>query len=503
MRTVIAILSAVIVALAVYLVSVHWWPVGHGSIVITSEPPGAQIWIDLQPTDIVTNGKVNGITRGKHSVTVRLDTLLADPFARVVDVRSGTPDTVHFVMREPHGGMESPSFGKHLAVAPESQNLIPADEFEQIPTAAQVRGSPISDGAPGSQSPDSLNAGSNPASSLIPPRESVDVSEPPPSLPTGAIEISSSVEGAKIFVNDHEIPERTPANITEPFGTYTVHVELKGYTVTPDEQSVRISRAAASQSVHFTMQKAAPPVRAFTVETSPEDGRIFVDGDFVGEGTATVNRDFGTYIVSFGDLEGWRTPDSVRVTLTPGEPQAEVKVKYTRLFHAYAQVDSDGTVKADGINHWSTGVVFEKGKPEPSVALGPKIRKLPDTGLYGWELGMGDPNHNPTGGDYVMFTFTLPPDVPPDTPLSLRLYVYKSSKRYPFSLIGRADVVVEVNGRRFLDGFAPQYDINGAGQNQYEEWSLRNALIPGENQVLVYTGSSNTVFEYLRKVEIQ
>jgi hypothetical protein len=63
--------------------------------------------------------------------------------------------------------------------------------------------------------------------------------------------------------------------------------------------------------------------------------------------------------------------------------------------------------------------------------------------------------------------------------------------------------MVEVNGKRFLDGFTPQYSTSSADLSRYEEWSLHDALKPGENQILVYTGNGNTVFNYLWKIEIQ
>ena len=158
---------------------------------------------------------------------------------------------------------------------------------------------------------------------------------------------------------------------------------------------------------------------------------------------------------------------------------------------------------AELIERWSTGIIFERSNPQASNALGPKIKEIPEAKKFGWELGMGDPNRNPTGGDYVLFSFTLPEDVPPETPLTLKIYVYKSSKRYPFSLAGRSEVAVEINGRQFLDGFTPRYETAAADLDRYDEWSLSRALRPGDNQVLVYTGNGNTVFNYLWKIEIQ
>jgi hypothetical protein len=277
---------------------------------------------------------------------------------------------------------------------------------------------------------------------------------------------------------------------------------MEGYSASPEEQSVRLSRAATSKSLDFTLQKAIREEHAFTVQTSPVTGRIFVDDMAVGEGTAKCEREYGTYTVTFGDVEGWRTPAPMRVTLTPTQPKNVVKAQYTRLFHAFAEVIRADSVSAVGVDHWSTGVIFEKGKLEPSHALGPKIKELSEGKKFAWELGMGDPNHNPTGGDYVIFSVPLPEDVSPDTPLRLRLYLYKSEQRYPFSLAARSEVVVEVNGRTFLDGYAPKYETASADAEHYDEWPLQYVLAPGLNQIVIYTGVGNTVFNYLWKVEI-
>jgi hypothetical protein len=498
MRTVISILAGLVAVLAGYLIFINFWPSGRGSVVVISEPPGAQVWVDLEPTNVVTDGKVSEIPYGQHSVTVKLDTLMAEPFAQVVNVHGGKPDTIRFTLLPPRTEIAARTVGRQLNTAP---------DVEHIPTAAEVRGSPVVEDTSSVIPNHAIPADSIPHTAslpAIPPPESIDVSQRAKSSDTGVIAISSSQKGATIFVNDHQISERTPANLNLPFGTYTIHVELKGYTSSPDEQAVRVTRAAMSQSVHFTLVKPKPEVRAIMVETSPVEGRIFVDSLFTGEGKATIERDFGTYVVTFGDLEGWRKPSPVRVTLTPSKPSDSVTVKYVRLFHASAQVNGEDSVALEGVDGWSSGIIFEKGNPQLSSAFGPKFTEIPEAkGKYAWELGMGDPNRNPTGGDYVAFSFRLPDDVPPDTPLNLRLCIYKSARRYPFSLSSRSEIVVEVNGKRFLDGFAPQYSTSSADQNHFEEWSLHDALQAGNNRILVYTGNGNTVFNYLLKMEVQ
>ena len=519
MRLVISFLALAIIAMVGYLIYINWWPTTHGALVVISDPPGAQVWVDLEPTDVITNGVVLKLARGSHSVTVKLDTLQPDPFAQVVNVRGGQADTIRFQLRTPRGLIVTPP-PQQAPTTTDIATLSPESALARMPTAADLRAGigetkpePESAFVPSSE-PFVTNAEVTPTEPVSEPV--VEAPTAPPSSPlvelpraevetdneTGTIQVSSSEPGALIYVNDRLLDDRTPANIPMPFGTYVVRVELEGYSVSPDEQSVRIGRVAASTFIHFTLSKAEREIRAISVETAPVEGRIFVDGMFVGEGTVTCERDFGNYMLSFGDVEGWRAPKPIRVTLTPANSNQSITARYTKLYHAFAEVGEGSQVSAEGFGKWSTGIILERGKPQPSDALGSKIKEIPGSKKLGWELAMGDPNRNPTGGDYVIFSFDLPEDVPPDSPLNLRLYLYKSDRKYPFTLAGHSEVVVEVNGRHFLNGFAPRYETYAADLDRYEEWSLTHVLKPGENRIMVYTGDGNTIFNYLWKIEI-
>lgn len=116
---------------------------------------------------------------------------------------------------------------------------------------------------------------------------------------------------------------------------------------------------------------------------------------------------------------------------------------------------------------------------------------------------MGDANRNPTGGDYIEFIFDLPNGAPPSLPLALKLYLYRSNRKYPLSLSGRSEVTVTVNGRIFLDNYRPRNGSEGVELDRYEEWSLQHTLVPGENRIMIRSGQNNNVFNYLWKMEIE
>jgi hypothetical protein len=477
MRVAILVLAFLVVSLGGYLAFDRWWPSGYGSVWVVSDPPGAQIWLDLKPTAAVTNGLVTRVPTGQHSVTVRLDTLQSEPVARVVDVKRDSRDTLSFTL-------SAPVFGKAPVLLPAEASARP-----EVPTGDELR-------RIGERADSATRSFVNP---VEPPKLGLETEA---EGITGKVEISSSILGSQVFVNGELRSEMTPTRLELPIGTYTIRVAHQGYTVDPDEQSVRVTKGTVPQFVFFTLKQSDQSIRQFTVRTSPVSGKIFVDTVLVGEGTATAARDFGVYMVTFGEVEGYKTPQPIRVSLTPSKPQQEIQGVYTRIFHILAGIDSSGSVVSEGNIRWSTGVFFEEGGAEVSPSQGPRPRPIPESRLKGWELAQGDPTRNPTGDDYIEFAFDLPADVLPTSPLGLRLYLYRSNERYALTISSRSEVIVTVNGKVFLDGYRPVYGTDAADEGRYEEWSLQGMLKPGENHVMIRNGEGNTLINFLWKVEI-
>jgi len=469
MRTVLWTLLAVVLLLAGYLVVERWWPKGEGTLVVMSDPPGAQVWLDLKPTTALTNSAALRIAAGPHSVTVRKDTMEADPFAIAVDIRPGGRDTVHF------------------------QLIPPSLRLPQRPAVSPRTATPKKVPEPVKPEPRVVRADTSRVAPLA----------AKPRLPSIApLEISSTLLGARVYINDSLRPEVTPVTLRLPPGNYTVRVTMDGYVPDPRDQTVRLVPSTVPQFVFFTLNEDRASHREIVIETTPVSGPISVDNAPVGEGKAVVPRDFGIYTVSFGEVEGFRTPQPVQVSLTPSRPRQDVKGVYTRLFHVSAQAKGENSVKTEGDLRWETGV-YLNNTAQPNASLGPHIREISGTQKFGWELAAGDPNRNPVGGDYIEFIFELPPDVPPDAPLGLRLYLYRSGRRYPLTVNSRSELIVTVNGRKFLTGYRPTHSVTVADYDRYEEWSLQGMLKPGENRVMIRTSDDNTLYNYLWKFEIR
>lgn len=486
MRVVLGISFIIVAGLAGLLAIQKWWPSGTGTIVVFSEPPGAQVWLDLMATSEKANPAILRVKSGQHSVSVRQDTLEADPFAIAVNVRSGKTDTIRFRLVPPQNLVARADVPQ-----PKTISLPPSPE-PVLPVTAEI---PAGDKA-GIGSPSD-------ASRLLLPPKTAPVLPPADERPmAGVVEISSTLLGASIYLNDSLLPEVTPATVTLSPGTYSIRVTLDGYTADPVEQKMRVIRSSSPQFLFVTLKENLVPLRELRIETSPVSGPIYVDSVLVGEGAATMARDLGTYQITYGDLEGFHTPPPVTVAITPTNPRPVVRGTYTRIFRISVQADGENSTTTEGDVRWETGV-YADGKAKPSPSLGPRIREIPGSQKFGWELAAGDPNRNPVGGDYIEFIFTLPSDVPADAALGLRLYLYRSGRRYPLTMSSTSDLAITVNGRKFLDGYRPTHTVTAADYERYEEWSLQGLLKAGENRIMIRTSDENTLYHHLWKCEVR
>jgi hypothetical protein len=487
MRLAILLLAVIVLGLLGLLIFQNDWLSGRGRVVVMSEPSGAQVWVDLKPTAVTTNGVLRNISSGKHSVMVRLDTLEADPLVHVVYVERGKTDTVKFLMKPP-------AYAARRVPPPSMSSTAPSADYPfQRPVAPEEtpKSSPRAEAPRPAErafvEPDTITRATK--------KTAADA------VGGGFVEVASSLLGAKIFVNDKLRPDVTPTKFKLPPGTYTLRVEMDGHTPDPRDQTLVVGRSSPAQLVFFDLI-ASTTTRELTIETSPLAGKIYVDSVLVGEGSVTKSVEIGTHIVSFGPVDGYRTPDISRLSVTPDRLQYTAKGLYTRNITISAAAEGETSVTTSGGVTWSVGVYMDEEGAKPSAALGAKIRRIPDSQRFGWELAEGDPTRNPTGGDYIEFVFTLPDDVPPNSPLKLRLYLYRAARRYAYTLSGNSEIVVSINGHAFLNGYRPTYATDNADAGRYEEWPLSGTLREGENRLMVRSGNHNTLYNYLWKWEI-
>jgi hypothetical protein len=507
MRIVIWILAIWVLGLGGYLLYEEYWPGATGKLVVIADLPDAQVWVDLRPTGTYATGAPIAVVRGKHSVIVKYAELQASPFVQIVKTYPGRTDTVRFILKKPveasnetvTASVEEEASSQVLPVPPAQTSIkerlkeeMPWDVPRAAPRSVDSVTARVNERAT-EAAMDSMNAQSAAESPTALRDEKI----------SGAVEISSSVPGATIFINDRPQDKKTPATLSLEGGIYEIRAVLEGYKSSPEEQVVRISRAASSQFIFFTLVEVQKARREITIKTDPIAGEIYIDSVLVGSGSAVVPHEFGVFNIMFGDVEGYMTPDPVRLTVTPSNPNPEVKGVYTKALQFTTYCSAENSATTEGTISYEAGIYDKNDGPKVSSTYGPHIKGIPGTQKFGWELAMGDPNRNPTGSDYIEFIFTLPNDASPSLPLSLKLYMYRSNKKYPLSLTNRSEITVTVNGRIFLDNYRPHYTTDDAELDRYEEWSLQHTLVPGENRIMIRSGQNNNIFNYLWKIAIE
>jgi hypothetical protein len=74
---------------------------------------------------------------------------------------------------------------------------------------------------------------------------------------------------------------------------------------------------AAGAAVYFlTRPKGKPGVATVNISTTPVSGQVFLDGFSVGNAPLKLELgEIGVYIISFGAVSGYTTPEDVQVTV--------------------------------------------------------------------------------------------------------------------------------------------------------------------------------------------
>jgi hypothetical protein len=215
-----------------------------------------------------------------------------------------------------------------------------------------------------------------------------------------------------------------------------------------------------------------------------------------------IPHEVGVFQIQVGDVEGYLSPKPVRLTVTPTNPTPEVTGVYLEVLKFSVHCAAEDQVVSEGEIGYEVGIYYRGEAPRVTTTYGPRVRQIPGSQKFGWELSMGDPNRNPMGGDYIEFIFELQDNISPAQPLNLKLYLYRSNRKYPLSLSTRSEVSVIVNGRIFLDNYRPRHGQEDVEMDRFEEWSLQHTLVPGENRIMIRSGRNNQIFNYLWKIEI-
>ncbi len=134
---------------------------------------------------------------------------------------------------------------------------------------------------------------------------------------SGGISVTTEPVAGKIYIDGTYVGSGSYSGKYEP-GTYTISFgEVAGY-IAPDAQTVTVL-SGRTTSVRGIYEPVAFPITGtLSVTTEPVDGKIYIDGTYVGSGSYSGEYEPGSYRVSFGDVAGYVTPDAQIVVVTSG-----------------------------------------------------------------------------------------------------------------------------------------------------------------------------------------
>ncbi|MCB9358021.1 MAG: PEGA domain-containing protein [Calditrichaeota bacterium] len=90
--------AAVLMLAAAVLSAVSWMSDEEAVLVVTSSPPGAEVVLNLRPTDVRTNAYLSGLPADSFSVSLRLDGYRPIPPEQRIRLNSGDATRVTFIL---------------------------------------------------------------------------------------------------------------------------------------------------------------------------------------------------------------------------------------------------------------------------------------------------------------------------------------------------------------------------------------------------------------------
>ncbi|KAF5034639.1 PEGA domain protein [anaerobic digester metagenome] len=277
------------------------YPTLPGSILVTSTPAGAAVWLDDEDTGEVTPITLEDVPAGDHVVTLKLDGY-ADA-SKSVTVVSDETVTVDLELTTLTGSLEVTSTPEGAAI------LIDGADTGEVTNATL-------DGIGAGEHTITLRkAGYADAVAEVTIAENetttlhLDLIEAP-----GSIAVVSMPEGAAIFLDGADTGKLTNALLENvAAGEHTVTVKLAGYidasrtvTVTDNE----------TITINFLLTE---PAGSIAVTSTPDGARIFLDGTDTGEVTnaTLMNVAVGKHTIRL-EIDDYLDVEEI-VTVTSGE----------------------------------------------------------------------------------------------------------------------------------------------------------------------------------------
>jgi len=432
-------------------------------LIVRSNVPGASIFIDNLLSPHVTDASIRRIPPGQHKIAV----YKAGFETKFIPVTIGKSDTVMVYVE--------------LDTMPPSELALRSSysgsEADQKPTVS-------------SRKPAVATPSSNTQRRATPQQE------------IASVFITSNEPDATIYLDgDPLVAEINSVINSVPLGSHTFELRKPGYRSDPSYSLVHLRKPGELISLSFELVRDIPT--SLTIKTEPISGPIFLDGRSVTSGTYQQSLPLGDYQVSFGEVPGYKTPGTRKVSITEISPTVEFVAVYLPRIYIETSLGDDGQLIRRGCRDVTAGYYLPDQGAVESFEYGPTIENVKSQGSYYWEMGYAFARRNPPGSDFVEMHFELPAHFDGNANIVLELYGYGSKNNYLFHLTEVNELAIDINSKEVFPHVKPSSILEGGQSIGVDSRQIKMHLRQGENSVRVRTTEENSCYYYLRRIIVK
>jgi hypothetical protein len=323
-------------------------------------------------------------------------------------------------------------------------------------------------------------------------------SEPVSSLNLGLIEINSNVSGAEIYLDGHKTGFSTDHVLQKiPLGQHILKVEKDGYKVYPEEQVVNLTQNERTARIDFLLTSLT---RNITILVKPRSANIIINGVNMATGIYRGPVALGENEVSFNDIENYISPGKQNIVVTRDGPD---RFEFAYINDLQFEIKPGSVISSASDVRVSTGYILSGINFKANATNGPDVILNPTINENVWNLGFAFQYRNPPGNDAIFIRFELPNDFVVSDDVKLKLWLYGTNNNYPLIIGGKSEYLLAMNNRIIFDNKTPRNNISQISANNFEEYSIKDFLKPGVNNLIISCTSNNTRFMHLWKIIIR
>jgi len=432
-------------------------------LIVKSNVAGASIFVDNLLSPHVTDATIRRISPGQHKIAV----YKAGFETKFVPVTFGKSDTI--------------------TVYVELDSMPPSELA--LRSSYSVNGS--------NQKPSDI-----PKRQAAPATSSNTERRATPRQENASVFITSNEPDATIYLDGDPLAAEINSVINNlPLGSHTFELRKSGYRSDPSYSLVHLRKPGELISLSFELVRDIPT--SLTIKTEPISGPIFLDGRSVTSGLYQQSIPLGDYQVSFGEVPGYKTPESRQVSLTEISPTVEMVAVYLPRIYIEASLGDDGQLIRRGCRDVTAGYYLPDQGAVESFEYGPTIENVKSQGTYYWEMGYAFARRNPPGSDFVEMHFELPEHFDGNDNIVLELYGYGSKNNYLFHLTEVNDLAIDINNKEVFPHVKPSSVLEDGQPIGVDSRQIKLHLHQGENSVRVRTTEKNSCYYYLRRIIVK